>query len=213
MFISDAQDCVEDIRPIISNYSSREILNSDHYSFQQEYVFVRTLSFTSERTSEVAVRKKSNITHSYTVQPITSADAHLLDRFLLILQEKENQFGKRVPTDLDVPPNVVVQASKSGKSSGEKHGIFLNEVFRPLVGKKFLLFLDCWKTQTDLKKFRAVFPNQNSPLLIYPKRSNGHIQLQDLPLFRSWRLIYKRNRVLHSYKSNRIGHEESSMFY
>jgi hypothetical protein len=41
-----------------------------------------------------------------------------------------------------VKANVVVKASKSGKSSGKKHHAFLNEVLRPLVGKKFLLFLD-----------------------------------------------------------------------
>ena len=84
--------------------------------------------------------------------------------------------GKSVQTDLNVPPNVVVQASKSGKSSGEKHRFLLNKVLRPLVGRKFLLFLNCWKTQTDMKKFRAVFPNQNSQLLIYPEESNGYIQ-------------------------------------
>ncbi|CAF4765850.1 unnamed protein product, partial [Rotaria sp. Silwood2] len=67
-----------------------------------------------------------------------------------------------VQKDLTVPPNVVVKASKSGKSSGEKHRAFLNEVLRPLVSKKFLRFLDSWKTQADLIKFRAVFPDQDS---------------------------------------------------
>jgi hypothetical protein len=52
------------------NYSSNQILNSDHCSFQQEYVSPRTLSFTGERTTKIAVKKKNNITHSYTVQPI-----------------------------------------------------------------------------------------------------------------------------------------------
>ena len=124
MYVSDAQDWIENIKLIISNYSSGEILNSDHCSFQKEYVSPRILPFTGERTTEVAVRKKNNITHSCTVQPITSADDRLLDKLLLILQEKENQFGKRVQTDIHVPPNVVVQASKSGKSSGEKHHVF-----------------------------------------------------------------------------------------
>ncbi|CAF1532778.1 unnamed protein product [Rotaria sordida] len=132
------------------------------------------------------VRKKYNVTHSYTVQPVTLADGHLLDKFLLILQEKENEFGKRVEKKLIVPSNVVVRASKSGKSSGEKHHVFLNELLRPLVGRRFLLFLDSWKTQADLTKFRAVFPNQDSQLLIFPEGSTGHIQPQDLSLFRSW---------------------------
>ncbi|CAF1545629.1 unnamed protein product [Rotaria sp. Silwood1] len=145
-FKANAQNWIESKRPLISKYSSHQILNSDHCSFQQEYIPPRTLSFTGERTTEVAVKKKYNTTHSYTVQPVTSADGHLLDKFLLILQEKENTFGANVQKNLIVPPNVVVKASKSGKSSGEKHHAFLNEVLHPLVGKKFLLFLDSWKT-------------------------------------------------------------------
>jgi hypothetical protein len=97
------------------NYYRHEILNSDHCSFQQEYISPRTLSFAGERTTEVAVKKKNNVTHSYTVQPIALADGQLLENFFLILQEKENEFGKRVEKDLIVSPNVVVRASKSGK--------------------------------------------------------------------------------------------------
>ena len=58
--------------------------------------------------------------------------------------------------------------------------VYTNEVLRPLVGRKFLLFLDSWKTQTDLTEFRAVFPNQDSQLLIFPEGSTGCIQPQDL---------------------------------
>ena len=96
MYISDAHDWVESQRSLILNYSPDHILNSDHCSFQQEYVSPRTLSFTGERTTEVAVKKKNNITHFYTLQPVTSADGPLLHKFFLILQEKENEFGKRV---------------------------------------------------------------------------------------------------------------------
>ncbi len=120
------------------------------------------------------------------MQPIASADGQLLDKFFLILQEKENEFGKRVEKDLIVPSNVVMRASKSGKSSGEKHRIFLKEVLRPLVGRKFLLFLDYWPTQTDMKKFRAVFPHQDSQLLIFPKGSTAEVaqsSLRILPFF------------------------------
>ena len=93
-----------------------------------------------ERTTEVAVKKKNNVTHCYTVQAITSGAGQLLDKFLLILQEKENEFGKRVQRDLIVPPNVVVQTSTPGKSSDEKHRIFLNKVLRPLVSRKIPSF-------------------------------------------------------------------------
>ena len=156
------------------------------------YFSKNSFLITGERTTEVAVKKKNNVTHSYTVQSITSADGQLLDKFFLVLQEKENVFGKRVEKDLIVPPNVVVRASKSGKSSDEKHHIFLNEVLRPLVDRKFLLFLDYWPTQADIKKFRAVFPYQDSQLLIFPKGSTGFIQPQDLSFFRSWRFIHEK---------------------
>ncbi|CAF1538898.1 unnamed protein product, partial [Rotaria sp. Silwood1] len=164
----------------------------DHCSFQQEYIPPRTLSCTGERTTEVVVKKKYNITHSYTIQPVTSANGLLLAKFLLILQEKENTLGKRVQKNLIIPPNVVVRASKSGKSNDENHHVFLNEVLRPFVDKKFLLFLDAWKTQADLTKFRAVFPHQDSQLLIFPEGSTGYIQPEDLPLFRSWRFIHEK---------------------
>ena len=87
--VVDAQKWVESQRHLIAKYSPNEILNSDHCSFQQEYVSPRTLSFTGERTTEVAARRKNDITHSYTVQPITSADGRLLDKSLLIFKKKK----------------------------------------------------------------------------------------------------------------------------
>ncbi|CAF1475898.1 unnamed protein product, partial [Rotaria sp. Silwood1] len=191
-YFLDAHNWIDSKRTLIAKYPSHQILNSDHCSFQQEYIPPRTLSFTGERTTEVVVKKKYNITHSYTIQPVTSANSLLLDKFLLILQEKENTLGKRVQKNLIIPPNVVVRASKSGKSNDENHHVFLNEVLRPFVDKKFLLFLDSWKTQADLTKFRAVFPHQDSQLLIFPEGSTGYIQPQDLSLFRSWRFIHEK---------------------
>ena len=93
---------------MISKHTPYEILNDDHCSFQQEYISPGTLSFTDERTTVVAVKKIYNITHSYTVQPVSSAAGRLLNKFLLILHEKQNDFGTRVQKDLIVPPNVVV---------------------------------------------------------------------------------------------------------
>jgi hypothetical protein len=87
---------------------------------------------------------------------------------------------------------VVVRASTSGKSSDENHRIFLKEVLASVVRTKFLLFLDCCKTQTGLNKFRAVFHDQKSQLLIFPEGSTGHIQPQDLSLFRWWKFIHKK---------------------
>jgi hypothetical protein len=94
--ILDARNWIESKRTLISKYSSDQILNSDHCSFQKEYVSPRTLSFTGERTTEVTIKKKHNVTHSYTVQPVTSAAGRLLNKFLLVHQEKEDEFGRIV---------------------------------------------------------------------------------------------------------------------
>ncbi|CAF2135841.1 unnamed protein product, partial [Rotaria magnacalcarata] len=180
IFRPDAKNWIESKRPLISKYSSYQILNSDHCSFQQEYIPPRTLSFTGERTTEVTAKKKYNTAPYFTVQPVTSADGHLLDKFLLILQEKENTFGKSVQKNLTVPSNVIVKATKSGKSSGERHHAFLYEVL------------------PDLTKFRAVFPNQDSQLLIFPEGSTDYIQPQDISLFRSRRFIHEKiERYIH----------------
>ena len=48
------------------------------------------------------------------------------------------------------------------------------------------------EAQADLTKFSAVFPNQDSQLLIFPEGSTGYIQPQDLSLFRSWRFIHEK---------------------
>ncbi|CAF4151866.1 unnamed protein product, partial [Rotaria sordida] len=70
---SYARNWFESKRSLISIFTPHEILNNDHCLFQQEYVSPRILSFTGERTTEVAVKTKHNITYSYTVQPISSA--------------------------------------------------------------------------------------------------------------------------------------------
>ena len=80
------------------------------------------------------------MTHSHTTQPITLADDQLLDKFLLTLQETENEFDERVEKNLIVPPNVVVRTSKSAKSSDEKHYTFLNEVLRHVGWSKIFSF-------------------------------------------------------------------------
>ena len=68
----------------------------------------------------------------------------------------------------------------------------MKEVLWPSIHPKFLLFLDCWKTLAELDKFRAVFLNQNSQLLIFPEGSTGRIQPLDLSSFRSWKYIHKK---------------------
>ncbi|CAF4897054.1 unnamed protein product [Rotaria socialis] len=101
-------------------------LGRDNFTVSETFIATsnREYRISSRRTTEVVVKRKNNLTHSYTAQPITSADDQLLDKFFPIFQDKENEFGIRVQKDLIIPPNVVVRASKFGKSSDEKHRTF-----------------------------------------------------------------------------------------
>ena len=85
----DALGWEEKQRSVFSQLSSDQILNSDHCSFQQEYVRSRTLSLTGERTTEVAIRKKRSVADSYSLIYNISC-GQLLGKFLLILQKKVN---------------------------------------------------------------------------------------------------------------------------
>ena len=63
------------------------------------------------------------------------------------------------------------------------------------------LMVDCWTTQTDLRRFRAVYPHQDSQLLIFLQGRTGSIQPQNPSLFRSWRFIHKK--IEHYVHTNR----------
>ena len=136
------------------------------------------------------------------MQPVTSTAGQLLNKFLFLAQGKEDEFGRIVERNMTILTNVIVQKSKSGKSTGAKHYVLLNDVLRPFVHKKFLLFLDSWTIQTDQNKFRKVFPHQDSQLLIFPEGSTSHIQPQDLSLLRSWRYFHKK--IKHYTHINRV---------
>ncbi len=73
------------------------------------------LFLTGERKTEVTVKKKYNTTHSYTVQPLTLANGHLLNTLLPILQKEENTFGKRVQKGFNCTTKCCSQSFKIRK--------------------------------------------------------------------------------------------------
>jgi len=57
------------------------------------------------------------LTHSYTIQPVISADGKLLPTLLVVLKEKDGKFGPLVQKNLFPAPNLFVVPSSSGKLS------------------------------------------------------------------------------------------------
>jgi len=62
------------------------------------------------------VQSKNALTHSYTIQPIISAEGRLLSPLYVVLQEANGQFGPNVQRTMLKPINLFVEASKSGKT-------------------------------------------------------------------------------------------------
>lgn len=76
------------------------VFNSDQSSFNLEMHTGRTLSFKGHQKVETIIQSTNSMTHSYTIQPIISANGSLLSPLLIILQEKDGKFGPRVESNL-----------------------------------------------------------------------------------------------------------------
>ena len=89
--------------------------NSDQSGFQKEMHSRRSLNTRGIKKVEAAAQSKYSMTHSYTIQPVISADGRLLSPMPIILQEPTGEFGPRVRQTMFTPDNLYIQATKSGK--------------------------------------------------------------------------------------------------
>lgn len=80
---------------------------------------------------ESLMQSDSTMTHSYTIQPVVSADGKLAPKLLVVIQEKGGKFDPKTMVGLFVAPNIVVKASKSGKLKKAVLRNFYREVYFP----------------------------------------------------------------------------------
>lgn len=115
----NAQEFRLKIKTLQKNYSNENILNSDQIGFQKEIPPTRTLSYTNEKETLVAIQSSNNCTHSVTVQPTISLDGSLIGKLLICLQETNGEFGplikQKVLNSLEEYKNIHVICTKSGK--------------------------------------------------------------------------------------------------
>jgi len=106
---------VKTVKPLIGQFGSENIYNSDQSGFQLEIHSGRSLSYQGVKKVERVVQSIPSTTHSYTIQPIISCNGKLLSPLFIVLKEVDGSFGPRVKETLFKPTNVIVKASKSGK--------------------------------------------------------------------------------------------------
>jgi len=88
------------VKPLIEQFGSENIFNSDQSSFQLEIHSRRSLSYQAVKKVERVVQSISSTTHSYTIQPIISCNGNLLSSLFMILKEVNSIFGTRIQKNL-----------------------------------------------------------------------------------------------------------------
>ncbi|XP_071050604.1 uncharacterized protein [Onthophagus taurus] len=139
-----AKDFVKEAKLQIQIYGPENTYNSDQSGFNLEFHSGRTLSDLGVKTVESVVQSVSSTTHSYTIQPVISADGKLLSPLFIVLKEPSGSFGPRVANTMFKADNIYVLASKSGKLTSEHMKNWLQNVYFPNTGSKSLLLLDSW---------------------------------------------------------------------
>lgn len=115
--IASAEQFVKNITEQIRIYGTDNVYNSDESGFQLEMHCGRTLATAGLKHVQCIVKSLSATTHSYTIQPIISADGKLFPKLFIILKEQSGGFGPTVNKNLFRPTNVHITASTSGKST------------------------------------------------------------------------------------------------
>lgn len=140
-----ADEFVASVKQEIANVGVQNVYNSDQSGFQLEIHSGRTLAVQGEKKVECVVQSITSTTHSYTIQPLISADGKLLSPLFLVLKEPSGKFGPVVEANLFRPENVHMEASKSGKlTSGN---ITLSTSIKNCMKAMIIAFIICRSLQ------------------------------------------------------------------
>lgn len=112
-----AEEFVQNVTQQIPIYGLENIYNTDESGFQLEMHSGRTLTTAGVKQVQCVVNSLSATTHSYTVQPVISANGRLFPKLFIVLKEQSGGFGPYVRANLFKPSNVYLTASTSGKST------------------------------------------------------------------------------------------------
>ena len=77
-------------------YGPERIFSTDQSGFNEAYHTGRTLDIQGQKSVFAEAQSINALTHSYTIQPIPSANGRLLLKLLVVLRESGDQFGPNV---------------------------------------------------------------------------------------------------------------------
>lgn len=155
----------------------------------------RTLSDTGGKETLSLVQSMNSSTHSYTIQPPLSNSGELAPKLYICFQEKGGKLGPLVQKRLDqnLPPNIVVDASKSGKLTKVNLKRWINSCFKDSVEEETLLLQDSWTGQRDHVLFSESIGNSSLlTIKTLPPKTTKYIQPLDVYFFRQYKSLARR---------------------
>ncbi|EFN87350.1 hypothetical protein EAI_02123, partial [Harpegnathos saltator] len=165
--------------------SEDNVYNSDQSGFNVETHASRTLALKGSLKVDYLAQSLNSLTHSYTIEPIVSANGDL--KSPLLIKETSGKFGPIVEKTLYKADNIVVFASKSGKLTFDLAINWFANVFLPNTGENSVLLLDSWTGQTEKKFDNIDKDNKNIQIFTIPAGTTGLIQPLDIYTFRPWK--------------------------
>lgn len=192
ILLRTSSEFVSKVKSEIQMINKDNVYNSDQSGFNMETHAGRTLALKGSSKVECLAQSINSLTHSYTIQPIISANGNLKSPLFIVLQETGGKFGPTVEKNIYKADNILVFASKSGKLTSDLAIKWFENVFLPNTGEKSLLLLDSWTGQTA-KKFDSVEKhNKEVQILTIPAGTTGLIQPLDVYTFRPWKNFLKQ---------------------
>jgi len=185
--LSSASTFVGEISELIKTHSVQCVFNTDQSGFNQEFHGGRTLNQQGDKIILAEAQSMNALTHSYTVQPIVSADGVLLPQLLVVLKENDGNFGPIVKNSLFTAPNSYSVPSKSGKLTKALVHEWLNNVYCKNVPNISVLLLDSWTAQNEKSIVESTPADKVIIVKTIPKGTTGYVQPLDVYGFRIWK--------------------------
>ena len=164
---------------------------------------VRCGIYKGEKSVRSSVQS-DHATHSYTIQPVTSASGYVFPKMLVIYQEPGGRFGVRVVQHMLKPQNLIQVASKSGLITKQILTQFFQDVYFPYAAKESLLLVDSLGTYRDRTHIDAIRPqNMVYTVKTIPPGCTPYIQPLDVLFFRQFKAVLKRiedHSILNDYQ-------------
>jgi len=186
-----AIEFVNEVTTACKGINPDDIYNFDESGFKYEFSPKRTLSFKGEKDTVGLLTSHNANSHSYTIMPLLSMSGKLEGKLLVCLQEPKGIIGPRVSETLEVPENIYLLASKSGKMDKALMKRWINDCVEPLTAQKsIVLIYDSWKGHLDSNLYENL--KNDCKRFVIPAGTTSLAQPLDRHFFIEYKLFRRK---------------------